>query len=137
MAHEDYFKREVDKLGKVLATALADLLNLKSAHHVGDKMEFINHVFQTQLDISISSLTRLSDEELLKTLKEKKLTNTHLELIADILTETSGIEGSKEALNLAHKALLIYNHVAENEKTFSLQRHDKMQKLKFFINSDN
>jgi hypothetical protein len=130
MPQEDYFKREIDKLGKLLAKALADLLNLKSANKLTDGIESVNQIFKTELNVTIDSLLQISENEFLPFLvNAKSLNNNQLELIADILVETADNSEKKLSLNAYQKALLLYKYVTENESDYSVNRHYKAESI--------
>lgn len=130
MPQEDYLKREIDKLGKVLAKVLADLLKLKSANKAADGIESVNEVFKTELDITINALLDIPETEFLPfLLLNRKLNNNQLELLADILTEAADDSENEKALLIYKRSLLIYAYVTENETDYSVNRHYKIESL--------
>lgn len=129
MSQEDFFKREIDKLGKILAKVLDDLLNLKSSGNVSDEFESVNEVFQAELKVSLFSFIHIPDNELLLFLTQKNLSNSQLELIAGILTELAEDAKSERSV-FYRKALIIYSHITESEKDYSVERRIKMEYIK-------
>jgi hypothetical protein len=138
MPQEDYFKREIDKLGKVLAKVLSDLLNLKSDNKINDGIELTNQVFQSELDISIAALSEIPENEVLPFLTlTKKLSNIQIELIADILTEVADNTEVKRSMNYYKKAILLYKYITENETDYSVHRHYKIESIERLIRNLN
>jgi len=138
MPQEDYLKREIDKLGKLLAKALADLLNLKSKGKFSEGTENIEKVFETELNLSIKSLVLIPETEFLSFLSQiKNLNNKQLELIADILTEIADHSKEETSSGIYKRALLIYRHVTENEIDYSIHRHYRIESLTELIRNFN
>jgi hypothetical protein len=130
MPQEDFIRREIDKLGKILAKALADLLGLKLDGKVNEGIDALNETLKKELNFTIDTLIDLPENELFSFLiTTKKLNNTHLELLADMLVqvaETSNDDRSKTAYK---KALIIYKSVTENEINYSINRHYKIESI--------
>jgi hypothetical protein len=138
MPQEDYLKREIDKLGKILAKALADLLHLKSAAKIPEGIENIEKVFETELNVSIKSLLFIPETEFLSFLVQRKnLNNKQLELIADIFTELADHSEEATSSDIYKRALLIYKYVTENEIDYSIHRHYRIESLTELIRNFN
>jgi hypothetical protein len=126
MPQEDYIKKEIDKLGKVLAKAVSDLLGLKSKGRLNDGVNVTNQTLRTELGIDLEMLAALPANKLLPFLvAEKKLSNVQLELIADLLFESA--EHSPAAASKYTGALSIYQAVTETEVNYSINRHFKTE----------
>jgi hypothetical protein len=129
MPQEDYFKKEIDKLGKVLAKAVADLLSLKSKGQLMDGIDAASHVLKTELDTDLETLASLPVNALLPFLvSEKKLNNVQLELIGDLLFESAGNDPAAAAKY--DSALAIYKAVTDNEPDYSVNRHYKIELIR-------
>ncbi|MDF2436369.1 MAG: hypothetical protein K0Q95_745 [Bacteroidota bacterium] len=128
MPQEDYLKREIDKLGKVLQKALADLLGLKLKGRIMEGIELTDSVLKEQLDIDLNSLAFIPEDQILSFLYEtKKLSNVHVELIADLLFEYA--PESSSPYPIYRKALLLYKHVNDNSVDYSINRHFKSESI--------
>jgi hypothetical protein len=137
MEERDYFKRQIDLLGKVLGKLLAELIGKKS----NGGIETTNQVLKNQLDIEIYDLIAMSKDEIIDFLKTKKqLNDENLEQIAEILMlniETNSENRIEEIdkLNLLEKCLKIYNYIQANDKTYSFERNMKIQKIQLLISN--
>ena len=141
MEERDYFKRQIDLLGKVLGKLLAELICKKSSGEITDGIEITNQVLKSELDIEIIDLINISNHEIIDFLKaNKQLNDENLEQIVEILIlniETNSENRIKEIdrLNLLQKCLTIYNYIQANDKTFSFERNMKIQKIQLLISN--
>lgn len=130
MPQEDYIKREIDKLGKVLAKVLAGLLGLKSEGKLSDGIAVTNQSLKAELDFDLDTLLALPENELLPFLAgTKKLSNVQMELIADLLFESAD-ESSAHYLSRYSCALAIYEALRDNELTYSISRHYRIELIR-------
>jgi hypothetical protein len=138
MEERDYFKRQIDLLGKVLEKLLAALFDKKSSG-MTNGIEMTNQVLKSELDIEIIDLITMPNDEIIDFLQTKKqLNDENLEQIAEILMfniETNSENGMNEIsrLNLLQKCLTIYNYVQANDNTYSFERNMKIKKIQSFI----
>lgn len=141
MEERDYFKRQIDLLGKVLGKLLVELICKKSSGEITDGIEITNQVLKSELDIEIIDLINISNHEIIDFLKaNKQLNDENLEQIVEILIlniETNSENRIKEIdrLNLLQKCLTIYNYIQANDKTFSFERNMKIQKIQLLISN--
>jgi hypothetical protein len=133
LPQEDYIKREIDKLGKVLAKALADLLGLKSTGNFREGIQSVNNILQSELNTDIDTLANLPENDLLPFLAKKNLSNNHLELLADLLFESAAERPKEECRNKYSRALLIYHFVTENDISYSINRRYKIDVIKALL----
>jgi hypothetical protein len=135
MPQEDYIKREIDRLGKVLAKALADLLGTKARGNSHEGLHAINNVLISELEIDLDGLLLLPESELLSYLvKTKKLNNAQMEILGDLLFESAvGEDPVTDAIKY-RKTLSIYNAITENELTYSVNRHYKIKVIRQLLN---
>jgi hypothetical protein len=129
LPQEDYIRREIDRLGKVLAKALSDLLGLRSEGKLQEGIHSVNEVLQSELNIDIDLLVSLPEKELLLLLTQKGSTNSHLGLIADLLAESIGGSSASVDEQKLSRALLIYSFVSNNDLSYSMERHYKIEKI--------
>jgi hypothetical protein len=133
LPQEDYIKREIDRLGKVLAKALSDLLGLRSEGKLQEGIQSANETLRSELDIDLDILVSLPEKELLLLLTQKGLTNSHLGLIADLLAESISGPATADEQKLS-RALLIYSFVSNNDLSYSMERHLKIEKIRTQLN---
>ena len=141
MEERDYFKRQIDLLGKVLGKLLAELIGKKSSGGNTNGIEITNQVLKSELDIEIIDLIIMPNDEIIDYLSTKKqLNDENLEQIAEILMlniETNSENRIKEIdrLNLLQKCLTIYNYIQATDKTYSFERNMKIQKIQLLISN--
>ncbi len=139
MEERDYFKRQIDLLGKVLRKLLAELIDNKSSGGITNEIEITNQVLKSELDIEIIDLINMPNDEIIDFLQTKKqLNDKNLEQIAEILMfniETNSENGINKIskLNLLQKCLTIYDYVQSNDKTYSFERNMKIKKIQLLI----
>jgi hypothetical protein len=139
MEERDYFKRQIDLLGKVLSKLLAELIDKKSSAGITNGIEMTNQVLKSELDIEIIDLITIPNDEIIDFLQTKKqLNDENLEQIAEIIMfniETNSENGMNEIsrLNLLQKCLTIYDYVQANDRTYSFERNMKIKKIQSLI----
>ncbi|MCE3279115.1 MAG: hypothetical protein K0S44_1306 [Bacteroidetes bacterium] len=113
----------------MLAKALADLLGMKSTGNLQEGIQSVNDLLQSELKTDINTLRDLADDELLPFLANKNLSNNHLELIADLLFESAAEYSEEKRKNCYSKALSLYQFVTDNDITYSINRHLKIEMI--------
>ena len=133
MEQRDLLKDQIEQLGKVLAEIISDFLKLKSNGNGVKGIEISNERLQSELDIDIEKLITLNLSELKTYLEVHKLTDVHLETLADYLLEIGKMEiGHNEAhakLKLV-KAFELLDLAEDISKTISFDRIHKKNEIK-------
>ncbi len=130
MEQQDYLKKQIDQLGKVLAKIFSDLLGLKSNGQINAGLEITNQTLRNEIDFDIQDLLDIPTENFINTLTtEKKLTNDNLDKLAEIFLL---IADNKQGDNkkLYEKCLTIYDHLEKSENIYTLDRQWKMNRIK-------
>ena len=113
MAQEDKFKREIDRIGMLLAKLLGLLL-----HRPDDTRDYVSDVMQqahNELAIDVQGLLEMSDPDALNYLiTDHKFSNDHLRQFANLLYEMALLDGGAHNSNLRKKALAIYEYLQAN-----------------------
>lgn len=136
MIRQDYFKRQIDQLGKVLAKVLSDLLGLRSQGNSHQGIEITDLALKSELGIGVEDLVAMDDASFIADLKNKfDLHSDHLESLANILLE---IGENSENVNIQQskifkKSLLLLEEVEKKDSTFSLERRMKIDKVKGYL----
>ena len=140
MEERDYFKKQIDILGKVLEKLLTQLIGKKSNSTGATGVEITNQVLKSELDMDILDLICLPKDKLIDYLKNKKqLSNHNIELIADIVIASIATDSKtnftdkNNKLNLLEKCLLVYEYIQANDKIYSLERNRKIIELQQLI----
>ena len=114
MAQEDKIKREIDRIGLVLAKLLNILLH-KNNHHEEAINDFVQQT-KNELDIDLPSFLEMDNNDSLQYLvKEKNFSHEHLRAFANLLYEIAGNTTNQEQeRKLKNKALVIYEYIHVN-----------------------
>ena len=135
MEQEDYIKRQIDQLGRILGKILTDLLGLKTGGLAGEGIEAAGRALKSELDMDIDDLVSVPADELIKVLQTRRNMNTdNFEKLADILLLLAGDFENKMTFNpgklkLYERSLAILRHVDETSSTYSFDRHEKIRKI--------
>ena len=138
MEERDYFKRQIDLIGKVLGKLLADLIGTKKSGGNSGGIEITNQVLKEELDLDIEFLIAIPKDKIIDLLKiEKRLSDENLQLIAEILiVNLSNSDNNMEEIdriNLYEKCLKIYEHIEKFDKTYSFERNTKIQNIRSLL----
>lgn len=133
MEQRDLLKDQIEQLGKVLTKILSSFLGLKSSSSLARRVEISNQRLQSELDIDIEKLITLNKTELAENVKNRRLTEGHLETLSEYLKEV-GIAKTEinknEAQLCLKKAIELLDVADEISKTMSFDRINKKSKLK-------
>ncbi len=136
MIQRDFIKRQLEELGRTIGKVISDMLKLKERGMVNEGITLLQETLKNSFDLDIEKIFSLPLENFIETLvKEKKLSSAHLSYVGDIIYATAELfEQKKEiekAKKLYQKVLIIFNYIDQTEKTFSLERKNKIEKIKF------
>jgi hypothetical protein len=131
----DYLMQQIEQMGQVLGQMLAYLLGLKQRGATSLSLDEIRQVYDDRLNLPLSLILETPADRIIQLLTEKvKYLDRHLEKMADVLKETGDLyqaSGDPESARaLWEKALLIYTHLQETDSSFSMERMQKISRLK-------
>lgn len=136
MEQEDYIKRQIDQLGRVLGKILADLTGLKSQGKTSVGIEAVDQVVKNELDFTIDEMTSIPTEKFINILQGgRKLSNDTINNLADILfiiaeeLVPSDTDHEKKK-KMYERALTIYEHLEKTSSTYSFDRRYKIAQIK-------
>lgn len=129
---QDYLKKQIDQLGKVVAKLVADLMGLKSDFRITEAEELVNNVFEKELGFNFDEIVEQKNENLISFLNtNKKFSQETMEDIANIIFELGMvIEDKNKQANYFQKAILLFEHLNTERKTFSFDFMVKINKMK-------
>jgi hypothetical protein len=134
MRQDDYFLRQIDILGRILGKILTELLKKKSSGEIMDSVEVTAQALKSELDIDLSSLLLVGNENLVEFLKtEKKFGEQHLEKMAELFFIVGQDLKNEKALLYLEKSVTIYEYLNKTSSTYSLDRIYKIDKIKKMI----
>ena len=129
---QDYLKKQIDQLGKVVAKLMADLMGLKSDFRITEAEELVNTVFEKELGFNFDEIVEQKNENLISFLNtDKNFTQETMEDIANIVFELGMvIEDKNKQANYFQKAILLFEHLNNERKIFSFDFMVKINKMK-------
>lgn len=131
MEQEDYLKRQIDQLARVLGKALTNLLGLKNKGQASFGIEISNQILKEELDFDIQELIDINTEDFIQTLRtEKHFTNENLDRLAEIFFVLADGQAEKDNRGLYEKCLTIYEYLENADKTYSFDRQMKINHIK-------
>ncbi len=138
MGLEDYFKRQVDQLGRALGQLLTGLLGLKSEGKFNEGGELVRQTITAKTGIDFNELVTIPSPTLPEVLENRyQWTNANMGTLADIFYELADAaeETDQEGSRLYfEKALAIYEHLHKVDTTYSLDRQIKIDEIKSILN---
>ncbi len=136
MEQEDYIKRQIDQLGRVLGKILDGLMGLRARGRVSQGIESVSQDLKTELDLNLEDLALIPTESFLNTLLEtKKFSDNSFEQLAEIMYLIAGELNDKnkdvsKMKQLYERALIIFEILDKTSSTYSFDRHSKIEIIK-------
>lgn len=132
MERRDYFKKQIDQLGRVLGKILSDLLGQKNNGRVEEGISAATQALNDTAAIDLEEFIAIPTEELISFLQETKgFTNENQELLADtLLVIAENDPDDAKVQKLTCRCLVIYEHLEKTSQTFSLSRRFKIDAIK-------
>ena len=136
MILKDYILRMVEEFAKFLA----EIIGLKREGKFQEALQKIDGVYRGMIDLDPIVLKSLNPGELLVFLQdEKKISNTYLKMIVELLFEEGQIYTEHgdpiSARNVLEKAKILINHLMENDSTFSFDWYEKLNVIDGLLGS--
>jgi len=135
MVQRDFIKRQLEELGRAIAKVITDILKLKEEGNVNDGIKMAEETLKNIFDLEAEHIRSIPLDNFIEILiKEKKIIPAQLSYLADLLFATAELYELKnekmKSENLYQRVLKIFNYVNQTEKTFSLERNNKIEKIK-------
>jgi len=128
MIQEDYIMRMIEQFVKVLA----QIIGLKQKGEFLEAMETVDEAYNSLLRLDRNELLRIPAKELIE-----KFNHDQLSVFADLLFEEGDIkllqDNENEASDRLKKALEIYEYLNEQQKIYSFDRENKIERIKKII----
>lgn len=125
MERRDYLMRYFEQLGFVLAR----LLGLKEERKFNQAFQLIDEALKDMLDTTIDEWLMIPENTFLSETTEQ-LTGEQQHVLSELLFEHGEflyMKGEKETSKKSYtRSLLLFNYLAETEKTFSIERMNKI-----------
>jgi hypothetical protein len=139
MEQEDYLKKQIDQLGRVLGKILSDLLGYMSRGEAAQGIEAVRRDLKTGLGLDVDELLSLPAGQFLETLRtEKKLNSAALEKLSEILllmagNPEPGMKTGPAARSLLEKALVLDEFLETASTTYSMERKNTIRRIRSLL----
>lgn len=135
MIQRDFIKRQLEELGRAIGKVISEILKLKELGKLDEGIVMTQKTLESTFDLDIENILSLPLNNFVETLiKEKKYSPVHLNYLGDVLfiaAELYDQKGEKKrSKELYQRVLVIFNYIDQTEKTFSLERNNKIEKIK-------
>ncbi len=133
MEFEDFFKRQVDELGKVLAMLLTGLAGLKIEDRFGEGLEQVKNTLDEDSALPYKELEDITPDDLLGFLENKKVNTENYENLAELFFELAdGLEITDHArsMDFYEKSLKLHEYLNKTGSVYSFERHYKIDELR-------
>jgi len=137
MIQRDFIKRQLEELGRAVAKIISGILKLKELGKLDEGIVIAQETLESTFDLDIEITLSLPLDNFVETLIiEKKYNSVHLNYLGDVLfvaAELFELKGDdRRSKDLYQRVLIIFNYIDQTEKTFSLERNNKIEKIKNF-----
>ena len=127
MGKEDHLTKQINQLGYFLQKLKEKLLGGGLKDAPTEAIEETNKALRDAIGIDLEFIITVPEEKLVPILTGNiAFTPANLELLADVLIAISPEQYAK-------KALLLYRHVNETTKVFSLERETKIKEIQRYL----
>ncbi len=131
MYQKDYILRMIEMLGDLLAA----IFGLIRKGNYQQAEENLDRVYYDMLKEDASFFRSVPKDELTQTLLAKhNYTNGHLEILAELFNAEAELDlaqgNNDECVGYSEKALLLFEYVDTQERTLSMERLDKMNRIR-------
>jgi hypothetical protein len=134
MPLEDFFKREIDRLGKVLTALLTGLRDTSPDIEFDWSEKLTDEVLLKEFNFSLDEFLKLDNSLLLDYLiKDKKLNSILLPEFCQILYELAALSNEEQkTFTLLKKILVIFDYL-DKSIDYSYERHQMRQEIESFL----
>lgn len=136
---QDYLKKQIDQMARVLGALLTDILGLKNEGKILEIEAQIERTFVKDLGFNFDEVMKTEPVKLIEYLMENKsFEEVHLNHVGNILFEL-GIEKSKasEKQKYYERALVIFEYLQSISTTYSFDYMIKVNRMKEELNEKN
>jgi hypothetical protein len=131
MYQKDYILRMIEMFGELL-TGIFGLIKKGEYKRASEQ---IGRVYYNILKEDASFFRTITEENLThKLLQEHNYTNGHLEILAELFNAEAELnlaqENKSESIEYSRKSLILFEFVDVEQKTYSLERINKMKSIR-------
>ena len=133
MEFEDYFKRQIDEIGKMLAALLGRLTGLKMEGQFGQGLDLVKQTLDEESVLNYNELASVPPDKLIDHLNKKNIRHENYEKLAELFFEMAeGLENTdrQAAMDFYEKSLKIHIFLNQSGSVYSFERHYKIDEIK-------
>lgn len=139
MEFEDYFKRQIDEIGKMLAALLGRLASLKMEDQFGQGLDLVKQTLDEESLLSYDDLSSVPPEKLIDHLNKKNIRHENYEQMAELFYEIAeGLENTNReaAMDFYEKSLKIHVFLNQSGSVYSFERHYKIDEIREILDQN-
>ena len=127
---------QIEELGRVLGKILSMVIGLKNSGNIKESYQTTYNELLNNTNIDLDNLLASGDDQIKELLNKKFHGRSDLYItLANILFEIAETEQNPEKQrNIYTKSYVLYELSVQMSKTFSLEVHTKMDRIKQLIN---
>ena len=135
MQKRDYLQKQLEELARLLGKTILDILQLRSEGKINEAYTLATESLIKKFKLEMDNILALSQEDFRKLVIESNTSNpVQLNYLAELLFTTGELlkeKNEKEKMKeLFKRSFMIYDHLNKTERTFSLDRQEKMDHIK-------
>lgn len=125
---QDYIKRLIEEIGRVLGKIVSDLAGLKTEGQVGEIYQMVSETLKDELDFDIEELIS-RDDEINFLVNEKSFSHANINMLADIIYLMWNDVPENKQEKLHEKCLVLYEYLQQTSTTYSIDIQQKIETL--------
>jgi len=132
MEQKDYILREIEKMGMMLRAVITKIFGGNANNAIPEEKQFeeVTEELLENAGFDLNGFIQMDDSRAVKYLEDRKDLNIrNLEDLALILEKLAG----ENRLLLQQKALLILEHCRDTDRTYSIERENRIGALKTIL----
>lgn len=131
----NYFRRKSENL----STAIESIYGLKVDGEADKSLQIASETFTEMLGFDLQKTLNLKLEEFMDEVLKNNYSLSFLELFCQFMTNTADIykdlKVNDKAINLYNKSVLLLKYITQNDKTYSLEREERIGDLEEKLNT--
>ena len=139
MEFEDYFKRQIDEIGKMLAALLGRLTGLKMEGQFGQGLDLVRQTLNEESILNYNELSSIAPDNLIDDLMKKNIRHENFEKLAELFFEIAeGLENTDRpaAMDFYEKSLKIHEFLNQSGSVYSFERHYKIDEIREILDQN-
>jgi len=135
MEQQDYLKKQIDQLGKVLSELISNLFGQSITGRENEIISIAAKTLKTEIGKDINELLEIPQDSFIERLKSlRNINDNNLNTLAELFFSIAFICFENETkYKLFNSALTIYEYLDKIDSTYNLDRHFKIERIKVEI----